>query len=623
MLRAACCVLRAAGNTPVTDLLSPAVIQANPFLRSMRVDDFRAWTVRKTNGGKGGGVADTPAMAAGGTEYPVPRRADWFSEVSTPAGMSVDVRYRVVDLSELHRASGDLQPRDRTRAASDEQIAGIARNLDPNRLMPSPESTGGAPVIGADMMVESGNGRIAALNRAAEEHPERYQAYVRAIEDAGFQVPDGVNRPALVAERITDLDIEGRRRFVRESNTSSIGRMSATEQAGVDADYLTQNAFDGYRPGRGLNSPDNTDFVRRVFAAMPQAERAALMTADGRLNIDGLRRLRQALFARAFDARDLLKLLAETESPAVENLLRMLEDLAPDWAAFRATVDAGYIRPEFDITDQLMDAVRMIARARIEPREGQSVIIGVLRDKLAQSDMFAVRDDDLTDAIIGVFYRGERARGPDALAEILTRYMSEAEIAGRADIGDLFAGDARLTPTTALREAVKAQDARAPMPTRAEAVTERAQGVSDSQVEIRALEWRGYRRWRPERRPDARNRHGTARTARSARNRAVRPGLAAVRRQARGSHRRAAPAAIGRCDRCLASSRYRLGRSGLGGRGHRTTRRPWPRQDRTAPPRGRARSAKAAGCGNHRLAGRAEPYSSDQWSGNFRGQERH
>lgn len=480
-------VLRAGSDTPVTDLLSPAVIKANPFLRNMRVSDFRAWTVRKTNGGKGGVAADTPAMATGGVEYPAARRQDWFGEVSTPGGMSVDVRYRVVDLNDLRQASGDLQPRDRSRAASDEQIAGIARNLDPNRLMPSPESTGGAPIVGADMMVESGNGRIAALNRAAEEHPERYQAYIRAIEDAGFEVPESVARPALVAERITDLDAGARRQFVRESNTSSIGRMSATEQAGVDADYLTQNAFDGYRAGRGLNGPDNSEFVRRVFSAMPQAERAALMTTDGRLNIEGLRRLRQALFARAFDAQDLLKMLAETEHPAVENMLRMLEDLAPDWAAFRAGVDAGYIRPEFDITDQLMDAVRMIARARIDQRDGQSVI-GAIRDRMQQGDMFTARDDDLTEAIIGVFYRGDRARSPDASADILTRYMSDAEISGRADIDDLFATEAGLRPADALRAAIRDQDARAPMPARSGSAAGTPEGAAGGQPDIRALD---------------------------------------------------------------------------------------------------------------------------------------
>ena len=432
-----------------------------------------------SNVGSTGGVGTAPIS------WPAGRSIPQFEEVATPGGMSVGVRYRVADMSELTRASGDLQPRDRSRSASDEQIALIARNLDPRRLMPSPEASSGAPVIGPDGMIESGNGRVAALNRAADEHPENFAAYVKAVEDAGFAIPEGVQRPVLVAERVTQLDADGRRRFVRESNTSSIGRMSATEQAGVDADYLTQNAFDAFRAGRPLNSADNTEFVRRVFQAMPQAERAALMTAEGRLNIDGLRRMRQALFARAFEAEDLLRMLAETEHPAVENLLRMLEDLAPDWAAFRAAVDAGFIRPEFDITDALMDAVRTIAKARVDNREGQSVI-AALRDRLAQGDMFADRDGAMAEALIDVFYRGDRARNPDASAAILQRYIAEAELAGRADMGDLLGGDDALTPLAVLRQAVAAHDARAPMPARIAA--EAQEGTAEPATDLRALD---------------------------------------------------------------------------------------------------------------------------------------
>lgn len=479
-------VLRAAPDARMTDLVSDSVISANPFLRGMSVSDFRSWTVRKAgSGGAPGGDAFTGFHAGTGVDWPTMRGIGEFDQVTTPGGMTVGVQYRVADLSDLHRASGDLQPRDRSRSASDEQIALMARNLDPRRLMPNVETTHGAPIVGPDGMVESGNGRVAALNRAADEHPENFAAYIRAIEDAGFEIPEGVNRPVLIAERTSELDFEGRRQFVRESNTSSIGRMSATEQAGVDADYLTQNAFDAFRAGRGLNSGENAEFIRRVFAAMPQAERAGLMTADGRLNIDGLRRLRQALFARAFGADDLLKLLAETEHPAVENLLRMLEDLAPDWAAFRAAVDAGYIRPEFDVTDPLMDAVRTIARARIDNREGQSVIAAV-RDRLAQGDMFANRDPDMAEAIIGVFYRGERARGPDASAAILQRYIAEAETAGRADMADLLGADEALTPLSTLRRAIEDQDARAPMPERI--TTEALDDATEADIDLRALD---------------------------------------------------------------------------------------------------------------------------------------
>lgn len=442
------------------DIVGAEAVRLNGGSVDMTAREFAGLWLRKYDGAKSATVnydpmapvdSYRPAGAPAGRR-PFSTRID---EVTTPAGTRVQVRYRVVDLSELRAASGDLQPRDRTRAASDEQIAEMAARLDPARLMPSAEADRGAPIVGPDMMVESGNGRIAALNRAATENPQAYAAYVEAIR-AEMDIPEGVTRPVLIAERTSELTPEGRRAFVRESNTSGIARMAPSEQARLDADFLDYRSFEGYRTGRGLNAPENAPFVRRMLSAMPQAERAALLTADGRLNIDGVRRLRQTLFARAFGADDLLRLAAETESPAVETLLRMLEDLAPDWAAFRSMVDAGFIRQEFDITDALVETVRLIARARLDARDGQSVIAAI-RDRLSQGDLFGERDP-MTEALLDVFYRGDRARNPEAAGDILRRYAAEAATVGRADMNDLLENP--VTPPEALKRAVDGYEGR-------------------------------------------------------------------------------------------------------------------------------------------------------------------
>ncbi len=403
-----------------------------------------------------------------------------FDEVTTPAGRRVPVQYRVVDLSELKPATGDLQPRDRSRAASDDQVTKIAAQLDPARLMPGPESDRGAPVIGRDGIIESGNGRVQALARAAEQNPQAYEGYVEAIRQAGFDVPEGVKRPVLVAERTDSPTFEDRRAFIRESNTSSTARMSATEQAGVDADYLTGPVFDAYQPGRRIGGAENAGFVRRMLGHMTAEERGALLTADGALNAEGFRRIRGALFARAFGSDDLLKLAVETENRAVINLIRMLEDLAPDWAAFRAMVEAGYVRPGFDITDQLMDAVRLIAKARTEDRDGQSVIAAI-RDRLAQGNMFAA-PDPLTEALVDVFYRGDRARSPEVSGDILARYAGKAAAVGRADTADLVEA---VTPEAALRRAILEEERGLP----AEALPARAAPEPDpAPAEVAAID---------------------------------------------------------------------------------------------------------------------------------------
>lgn len=386
------------------------------------------------------------------------RRMTLPDEVSTPAGTRVRIEYEVVDMGILRPATGDLQPRDRSRAASAEQIAKIAARLDPAQLMPEAISDRGTPLVGPDGIIESGNGRVQGLARAAEINPEGFAAYVQAIRDQGFDVPEGMARPVLIARRTSDLDQAGRIQVIRESNTSIIGRMSATEQAAFDAGGMTQPVFDAYRPGKTIGSLENAGFVQRFMAGMTPEERAPLIQKNGRLSADGLRRIASALFARAFDAKDLLTLVAETESRAITRLVNMLETLAPDWAYFRSMVEAGYVRPEFDITAPLTEAVRIIANARAAARDGQSVIAAV-RDRLAQDDMFTPRDP-MIGAIIDVFYKGDRARGIEASEEILKRYAARAAAMGRADAADL--ADDAASPVDVLRRAIADEEGGSP-----------------------------------------------------------------------------------------------------------------------------------------------------------------
>jgi hypothetical protein len=445
--------LRAAPDTPIASLMTAAEIRANAAVRhggrsfaQFTAADLRSWSSAKMGrpaprraAGGASAAAGVGAPDAAGARFdfgqPTSRPMTRFDEVVTPAGTRVPVEYRVVDLDSLTPARGEFQPRDRTRAGSDEQVAEIAARLDAMRLMPSPEADRGAPIVGPDMMVESGNGRVMALRRAAEQHPDRFDAYREAISAAGFDVPEGMTRPALVAMRQGDMTPAQRRAFVAEANDSGTMRMATAEQAGRDADFLSGNVFDAYRPGQPV--AQQGEFLRRLLGQMPQSERAAMVTADGQLNPDGLRRVRQALFARAYGAPDLLRLLAENPDPRLRAMLDMLDDLAPDWAAFRSMVESGYIRADFDITEPMVDIVRIIARTRTEGRDGQGVIAAI-RDKLAQADMFAARNDDLTEALLATFYKGNRARRPLDAGDILRRYVADAQTVGRADVDDLF-----------------------------------------------------------------------------------------------------------------------------------------------------------------------------------------
>ena len=378
---------------------------------------------------RGGSDARAPEFSG----YSTRRGYTATGQVSAGDGFRIDVEYQVVDLASLQRASGDLQPRDRSRASSDEQISAIAAGLDPARLMPSPEADRGAPIVGPDSMVESGNGRVAAIDRAYNLHPDRADAYRQQIIAAGFEIPEGVQRPVLIGRRTSDLDGTQRQGFVRAANTSQIARMSATERAAMDARGINSETVALYDPTQGLNTPANAPFTRRVLDSMPQAERSGLVDATGKINAEGLRRIRDALFARAYDAPDIVARYAETEAGELKSLLDALAQAAPEWAALRQAVAEGRIRAEMDITPFVLDAMRTIALAReVAAREGGK-LASVLDDMLAQVDLLEGNTAPLTVALIRKFAPNGRAARAETIAEFLKRYAAEAQKIGGAE----------------------------------------------------------------------------------------------------------------------------------------------------------------------------------------------
>lgn len=420
--------LRADPGAHVSAVMTPEQLRANAAVRyggkslaEFSVGDLRRWAEVKVGTAVDPGLAWRPAGPHGYTQA---------GQVTTPAGTRIDVAYEVVDASSLIPASGDLQPRDRSRAASDEQIAEIAARLDPARLMPSPETDRGAPLVGPDGVIESGNGRVRSILRAAEMHPDRYEAYRAAIAEVA-PIPEGVETPVLIARRTTELDDAARVRLVQESNTSSIARMSGSEQAAMEGRAIEPVDLELYDPAAPLASAENRAFAARLLSRLPQAERAALVTERGALNAQGARRLREALFARAYDAPDLTRVLAEDEGGDLRQLAEALADVAPRWAMLRDEIAAGRLAPELDVTPQLAQAARLVARARAQARTTKGLTVrAALADALAQVDVETGPVDAVTEQLVGVLTREGRARSQEDIAALLGRYVDEAFAVG-------------------------------------------------------------------------------------------------------------------------------------------------------------------------------------------------
>jgi hypothetical protein len=308
----------------------------------------------------------------------------------TPAGTDVPVRYAVVELDSLIPSQTDdgnpnpsftgEQPRDRTRAASQAQVAEIAGRLDPRRLDRNPSTADGAPLVGPDGMVDSGNGRVLALRRAYGGSFPSSRRYRQHLAEQGYPV-EGMRRPVLV--RINDAAPELRARIAAESNARSTLAMSATEQAMADARAM-RGVLHFYRGGE-VGAAGNRKFVRHfVDQAVGAADRGSVVDSQGQLSGPGIRRIQAAMLAAAYGDANIVETLVESADNDIRAIGGALVDAAPVWAQMRQEAEAGQIDPAVaDVTKDLLEAVRLVQRARAE---GQHVAdLAAQMDKIGRA----------------------------------------------------------------------------------------------------------------------------------------------------------------------------------------------------------------------------------------------
>ena len=377
------------------------------------------------------GSVDGPAPSIG----PTSRGYTGQGQVAVSDDMRIDVDYEVVDYRSLIRASGDLQPRDRSRINSDAWVSDTAARLDPAQLMPSPTADRGTPIVGPDNVIESGNGRSMAIARAYERHPDRAEAYKGAIEAAGYQIPDGVEQPVLIARRRSDLTPDQRRQMVIDAQDSGVAQMTPTEVARATSRNLGSSILSRLDPSAPLASDANGGFVRAALATLPRSARNAMFDAGGALNANGQRQLKEALFARAWDAPDILARYTEGAPAELKSLIEALETAAPSWATLRAEIEAGLVAPEMDISPFVLDAMRLIGAARDLAAKG-TPMARAIAELLDEVDLMQGAVSPLTTALVRKMWRNGRAAPADEIASFLTRYADDARKAGAA--GGMF-----------------------------------------------------------------------------------------------------------------------------------------------------------------------------------------
>ena len=310
--------------------------------------------------------------------------------------------------------------------------------------MQAPESDRGAPIVGPDNIVESGNGRVSAIKMAADQFPAKYAAYVKALQDAGHNT-DGIDTPILVGARQTPLTDPERVAFTQENNSSATAALSATEQAKVDSGNLSSDLLAKFDPTQDPTSAANRGFVQSWVATLPEAERNGVQDEKGNLSADGVRRLNGAMLARAYDDTGVLARGLESTDDATRSVSGALADAAPVWAKLRAGVEDARVPAEFDTSKQLVNATDIVRAAREKKQ--------TLSDILNQQDAFNPIDP-VTAQYVRALYNpeGTRAASRASISDTLRRYAAEAS--NQSTEKGLFGDEGKVTPQTALEAIV-------------------------------------------------------------------------------------------------------------------------------------------------------------------------
>lgn len=382
---------------------------------------------------------DVPAPAAPAPSVPT-TAPNVGSDVFTPSGQRIGVQYQVADAPSLvtsHNADmtanpaypAEMQPRARDRAASEVQVANIASRLTPERLGASSTVADGAPIVGPDGIVESGNGRVMALRRAYDANGPQAQSYRDWLAGQGHDTT-GMQQPVLIRRRVTDLSPAERVAFADSGNAPTTLSMSATERAAGDARRLPDEALDQVQPG-DVTSAENRSFVRSFLQhAVEPGQEGAFVTGDGQLSQEGAARVRAALVHRAYGSDGLSAALAETTDGHAAVLANAMRDSAGPMARLKAGIEAGHVDPAVDLAPHLVEAAQTVAQARAR---GVS-----LADQVAQRDMLGGGVSPQAERLLREAY-GPEMSGRMSRAQFSDMLATYARRAGeQSTAGNLF-----------------------------------------------------------------------------------------------------------------------------------------------------------------------------------------
>lgn len=403
-----------------------------------------------------GALATRPEPKPEPAELPAQIPVGAVREVKTARGTKLQVQYAGVEAPDLvasHDTAlnpnpafpSEVQPRQRDRAASEMQIKAIKEGLDPEEVAENYQAWNGAPIVGKDLVVEGGNGRTIAIKAGyAENHPKA-QAYRQWLTENAERFGLDPQRVAAMREpvlvRVRQTPVADRADLARELNEDKTADYSATERALADAARITPEMLELFRPGEGASSrldhEGNREFLRRFAGdVVPESEQGSFMETSGKLSDEGLKRVRNALFAKAYpgDVRP-LESIAEATDPNIQNIAEGMLRAAPRVADVEGRIARGELHP-LSIGPDASAAAGKLSYLR---SQGQTV-----GDYLAQQAIFDPHLSETARNLLDIFDRFKRS--PGKIAAVLRNYADLVASLGHPQQGGLF-GDETAVPS--------------------------------------------------------------------------------------------------------------------------------------------------------------------------------
>lgn len=297
------------------------------------------------------------------------------NKVKTAKGTQVSTVFALLESDEIiasHTSTGaenpnfpqELQPRDRSRESSQAWVQKTSNGLDPESLGRSGRADTGAPIVGDDLVVESGNGRTMAIQLAYERgQAEEYREWlVEEAEYFGFSADQVENFTAPILVRIRTSEVD-RVQFTVEANQDDKLSFSATERAQSDAKRLDENLLALFTPGDDgdLLTAGNQKFIQGFLKSIGDTEAAQYLTTEGKPTQALVTRIKAAIFSKAYNDDRLLEMMADQTKPDLQNMLNALGAAAPKFIEAQA-ISRGDIQ---DVSSSIIDGMEQALDKRV------------------------------------------------------------------------------------------------------------------------------------------------------------------------------------------------------------------------------------------------------------------